>query len=462
MKKRKFKKEIKLILLVFVVILSSIFCFLLKREVKTIKTFKSENILEQKDNYNIKVSYPIVQNKKFSNKLNNLITQKIKLFKAEAKNLKKNRTYELNISFDIYDNMNNLFTFHFTVYEFLGGAHYNREDFIYYYDYKKNEEIRWEDLFIDEQQALKLLSNLSKEKLKNIYLNELFSDEALNNGLDSIKDNFELILIGDEDVTIIFPPYQVAPWSSGALNIILNYNEINNLLNNKFRKNVQIVKEQNKDAVNRNLRDVNKLKGKKLIALTFDDGPSYNTTSKLLDGLKSRNAKVTFFVLGNRVKQLPNIVKRAYEEGHTIGSHTYSHKNLFNLEDEEILKEINYANDQIESVTGVKPKVIRPPYGNFNEHIINLTNMTYILWNIDTMDWKYKNENYVYNKILNDAKDGGIILLHDLYETSVDAALKAIDKLSEENYAFVSFEELEHLDIIKLNRNHYFYSIYNN
>ena len=183
-------------------------------------------------------------------------------------------------------------------------------------------------------------------------------------------------------------------------------------------------------------------KKKKYVAITFDDGPSNETTTKLVDGLKLRNAKVTFFMLGNRILTNQELVKRINNEGHIVASHTYSHKNLLKINLQSALNDINSTNEVIKSVIGKYPKYIRPPYGNYNKALLDNVDMTFILWNVDTEDWKKRNSEEIYEYIINKVEDGDIVLLHDLYDTSVDGVLKAIDYLKDEGYIFVNLDEL--------------------
>lgn len=180
----------------------------------------------------------------------------------------------------------------------------------------------------------------------------------------------------------------------------------------------------------------------KRVALTFDDGPHPTYTPKLLDGLAARNVKVTFFVLGESAKNHPEIIKRMYEEGHLIGNHTYSHVQLSCISEDKAILEISNTNQVINEATGYIPKYIRPPYGSLPSSLKSETNLTPVLWTVDPRDWSVLNTNSVVNHILQCAEDGDIILLHDIFETSVDAALIVIDRLSEEGFEFVTVDKL--------------------
>ncbi len=180
----------------------------------------------------------------------------------------------------------------------------------------------------------------------------------------------------------------------------------------------------------------------KRIAITFDDGPEGNYTKQLLDGLKERGVKATFFVLGKSIVGNEDLILRMYEEGHLIGNHTYNHVELDKETDENGVKEIERTNEIIKQITGYEPEFIRPPFGAWRKEQMNQADMFPVMWTIDPLDWKYQNTEYVVNHILNNVKDGDIILLHDIFETSVEAALIVIDRLQEQGYEFVTVDEL--------------------
>jgi peptidoglycan/xylan/chitin deacetylase (PgdA/CDA1 family) len=181
-----------------------------------------------------------------------------------------------------------------------------------------------------------------------------------------------------------------------------------------------------------------------LLALTFDDGPSKNYTPLLLDGLRERGVHVTFFMLGVWAEKSPQIVLQAYEDGHALGGHSYDHRTRFTKLSAYSLKtQIKKTDDIIAGITGDEPPfLLRPPYGAINETVAQKTGKAIILWNIDPRDWAVRDSEKVYNFIMERAADGGVVILHDLYETSVEGALKAIDDLLAEGWIFVTIPEL--------------------
>lgn len=181
---------------------------------------------------------------------------------------------------------------------------------------------------------------------------------------------------------------------------------------------------------------------KKRVALTFDDGPSPRYTEKLLDGLKERDVKASFFIIGENVEGNEDILKRMAQEGHIIGNHTFSHVQLSTVSYDVGLKEIEETNNSIFNACGVMPEYIRPPYGSWNDRMTMDVNMTEVLWNVDPLDWQVSDSSLVTKRVLKCVDDGSIILLHDVYESSVDAALEIVDALQKEGYEFVTIDEL--------------------
>ncbi len=179
-----------------------------------------------------------------------------------------------------------------------------------------------------------------------------------------------------------------------------------------------------------------------VVALTFDDGPSKYWTASLLDGLKERDVKATFFLIGASVEENKALVERMVAEGHLIGNHTYSHIQLTTVSDEEACAEIEEANAVLSEAVGEGIHYIRPPFGSWQKDLDSLVDMQVVLWTVDPMDWKVQNTDAVVNKVLREVEDGDIILLHDVYKTSVEAAFQIIDELQKQGYEFVRVDEL--------------------
>lgn len=186
----------------------------------------------------------------------------------------------------------------------------------------------------------------------------------------------------------------------------------------------------------------NTIQEPKQIAITFDDGPNPYYTQTLLEGLKERGVKATFFVLGSEVEKFPEILEAVHADGHMIGVHSYEHVNFGQIGDEAAQTQIEKTQEAIYEVTGEYTGFIRPPYGCWKDSLDDKVNMIEVLWDVDPLDWATTDADVVTQRILKNVKEGSIILLHDASKSSVQAALTVIDALTEQGYEFVTVEEL--------------------
>lgn len=184
------------------------------------------------------------------------------------------------------------------------------------------------------------------------------------------------------------------------------------------------------------------LSEKPRIAITFDDGPSETYTPRLLDGLKERNVKASFFVIGKMAEANPKLIQREKEEGHLIGNHTYNHVDISKISDEEAVSEIRKTNQVIEKVTKENVEYLRAPFGSWKKNLIGRMDVFLVAWSIDPLDWTTENTDEIVNKVVTEVKENDIILMHDCYQSSVDAALRIIDILQKEGYEFVTVDKL--------------------
>ncbi len=274
------------------------------------------------------------------------------------------------------------------------------------FDLENGKNILLEDIFEDNIDYIELIT-------KKLPLNILAHNPILT------KSKLSNFIIDQSNLNIYFEANQ---FENSIENVSISLDSIYNKLSNFFKNNME---EQ-----------------KKLIALTFDDGPNPLTTPVLLDGLAQRDVKATFFMLGMCIEKNIDIVKRMYNEGHGIGNHSYGHKKLTSLDEMGIKEQYNRPNEILNSIINTDSTLFRPPYGSVNDCVKSIVDVPIILWDIDPYDWKYKDADVISEHIINKAEDGDIILLHDIYSTSVEAAFKVIDALKEKGFKFVTVDEL--------------------
>ena len=180
----------------------------------------------------------------------------------------------------------------------------------------------------------------------------------------------------------------------------------------------------------------------KKVALTFDDGPHPRYTEQLLEGLRKRNVRVTFFVLGQSAEMYPDLIQEMAQDGHLIGNHTYSHIQLTRRNGQLFAEELQKTDAVIYEITGQHTEFVRPPYGAWDKRYEESLNMIQVLWNVDPLDWCCSDAGTVVSRVLEKTNENSIILLHDVYASSVEAALAIIDELSARGYEFVTVDEI--------------------
>lgn len=178
------------------------------------------------------------------------------------------------------------------------------------------------------------------------------------------------------------------------------------------------------------------------IAITFDDGPDPYCTEQLLDGLKERGVKASFFVMGKQAEAYPELIRRMQAEGHLIGNHTYSHIQLGKNNREIFKAELIKTNELLRDITGEEPQYVRPPYGSWDKSFETELTMIPVLWTIDPMDWCSSDVQGIVRKVTEKAEENAVILMHDEYESTVTAALEIVDILQKQGYEFVTVDEI--------------------
>ncbi|MCM1159502.1 MAG: polysaccharide deacetylase family protein [Bacteroidales bacterium] len=181
-----------------------------------------------------------------------------------------------------------------------------------------------------------------------------------------------------------------------------------------------------------------------MIALTFDDGPNPQHTQRILEVLTENYSHATFFVVGTNAENYPDTLKAILSSGSEIGNHTYSHTKLTALSSDEVEEEIGRVNRAVKKATGENTTVIRPPYGDYDDNLLNQLQEPVVLWDLDTEDWDSRNAQTIVDAALSQIKDGDIVLMHDIYESTAEAVELLVPRLKEQGYQILSVSELAH------------------
>ena len=320
----------------------------------------------------------------------------------------------------------------------------NKFNDIKYLLYSENDNLK--SYFVDEKidEITDIYSIIKKDCRSNFdaKINELlnlkypkFIVEAINNSSTKnyeIKDNEMIIYYTDVSINL-----------EEKLFLTVNFNAIKDYLNITVKL----------DSTYQNENGYNYDPNKKSVALSFDDGPSGNKTLEILNILNDNKAHATFFMVGNRMNSYATVVTTVHNSGNEIGSHTYNHCNLKKTKLSKVLEQEKLTSQIYYDLTGDTLKLTRPPYGSINQKVKESLDTIFITWNIDTEDWRYKDVEHIKSEVLDKVNDGDIILMHDSYETTVEAVRQVLPLLYEEGYQVVSVSELAALKGQTLEKN---------
>lgn len=298
-----------------------------------------------------------------------------------------------------------------------------------------------------------IVSSIYLDKDNNEFtLSSLFSspDNAKQKFLVKIKQQLAIQGVSEEDINQIITKLRdedMATWkftyneSKFNINVESNTSKINSVeipINDLYKYiDETYLKGEDLEKYNAYI----KKRSRKAVALTFDDGPNPNTTPVALELLKKYNAKATFFMVGRSVAGNEEIIKQVVAEGHQIGNHSWSHPLLTKISLEQAKSQINDTTEALKKASGQNVHIMRPPYGGINATIQAAVDQSFILWDVDTLDWKYRNTASIMKEVRK-ARPGSIILMHDIHQTSINALPTVLQYLTEQGFELVTIDEL--------------------
>ena len=305
-----------------------------------------------------------------------------------------------------------------------------------------NEETgEYASYFIDMRDGkLTLFSNLlHKEHIKDFNDKErdllyLKYPDFIVNGIYN-SDTKRMYVVYPNLIKIYYKDVVTSPSFNEQITLTINNNEIYKYLNYDY--------ELDDEYQNESAYDIDPTK--KYVAFTFDDGPSSANTVDIVNYLKSTRSHATFFMQGQYMNRYPDILKYVLDNGNEVGSHTYTHINLLKSKKGKIESEITATENKYYELTGNHISLLRPPYGSINNSIKEAYDYTYILWSVDTNDWRYKDSERLYDYVINSVEDGDIILMHDIHETTKIGVEKIMPELYVRGYRVVSVSELANI-----------------
>ncbi|MDE5539282.1 MAG: polysaccharide deacetylase family protein [Bacilli bacterium] len=321
--------------------------------------------------------------------------------------------------------------------EFTSLVYLNKEDV-------KDINHQYKSIIIDTATGKEInfidLIKTNKQKeftLKEIELLRLKYPEFIVNNIISNKNGkgFKFYYVKDNEVIVFYYDYDFGYNYSEQVSLIINYNEIKDFLS--FTPVL--------DSTYENVNGFNYDPNKKSVAITFDDGPSSTYNSRILEELAKNKAHATFFMVGKMMNSCSKCVIDTYKSGNEVASHTYEHMNIKKTDTFKVNESLTKVDDIYYNLTKDHIKYLRPPYGAYSKENLENVTVPFILWNLDTEDWRYRNVDHIVNYIMDNVSDGSIILMHELYETSYESLKIVLPKLYAMGYQVVSVGELSHL-----------------
>ena len=379
----------------------------------------TESYINSEDEY-VAINYPITN----INVLDDAISSYVNRIYYNFKNMKSSNIPELNISYTYKEINENIINVSLQT-EIITDKTINK---IKTFTYNKTN-----DKFLTMEDLVQDLDGLDYEVKKELL--EKYQDADMDY-LSNVS--YDYFTIDDENLTLYFNPAEIKskhdeliyldiPLDSLKLLIDIDKTEDNDIYLSIKKRNVSL--------------------DDRVVALTFDDGPS-KYTNKILDVLKKYDACGTFFLIGNKVDFYGDVLKRMLLEGSEIGNHSYDHKLLTRLSKADFQKEISKTQDAIKKVTGFTPTLFRPTYGGYTNILKSYTDLKFVLWDVDSRDWQVKTKDKIIKNILPNVKSGSIILMHDNHEYSLNALEDVLKSLKNQGYKFVTVSEL--LELKKL------------
>lgn len=386
------------------------------------------SIIQKENKVAIAIHYPKFQYQKLDQKIKKEVDSVYKTFQQiPSKEKELNIDYEYTILNDRYINVRLIIYIH-------DKKEYHQIK-TFHYDIKKKKLLTLEDI-INKEELTKLAPKMKTILIKQ-YSNHLILDK-LDETIIPDFTHYPEFYFDDNDFTFYFDSNQFTKGYQDVVSATISLDLMNLIIpleRGTFQEEDVLLPTKKHAPIDQK---------KPMIALTFDDGPSKYTDS-ILELLKKYNARATFFVIGNKVELYKETIQKMIRYGNEIGNHSYNHKWLTKVSDDELVSQINTTQNIIQETTGVTPKLFRPTYGSINQHLREKIPLDIIMWTVDTSDWKTTNSKKIATYALKTIKNNDIILMHDTHKQTYEALKIMLPKLKEKGYQFVTVSELNEI-----------------
>lgn len=424
-----------------------------------------ETISESHKDYTLNIQYPVTNHNQIDDTLYSFIVSRIIKFKDDLLISYPSNGSPLeglySLDFKIVNNTDNVLAIVFLEKAQLNGIDVYEEKHTFNFNRHSGEIVSLDELFPNKPDFLEIISPIAYEKLLHSRSTLQLDQIWLQEGTLPFIQNYNCYTYQSDGLHFIFNSGQIGQGQDGTQEITLNESDFKGLLTleskaflKNYQPNIRVAAEPDlapaasEASYFESPALVAKTKieqvdpNKKKVALTFDDGPHPKFTPQVLDILKQYNARATFFMLGNRVTPNGAIVKRVVEEGHGIGSHSWGHPKFTTLNEYGVKQQIKLTQDAFLAQTGKQPFYVRVPFGRYNQEIQKWIGMPLIQWSVDPEDWKSRSPQKIATHVLENVKDGSIVVLHDIHGATIQALPAILKGLTDMGYECVTVESL--------------------
>ncbi len=426
------KKKGIIILGLFIISLIIVSCFLCPK--KEEKKTEIMTIVEDNPDAVISIHYPKTHIQRLDQKIeSDIVKQYISFYEQYGNSDYLMDRDELNIDYQYYETEDKVISIALTVYIHSYKLQYPSWHIkTYHFNGKTEKEMQLKDLFQEEKFGTvidKIRTMMMEEYRDSILpenLEQLLSDDFIHYPYFSFDQDYFYFYFPEEVLASDYPE---------MITVKLPIEELPLKIKLSKNKPKQV---QTSGKIEENIIDPKK----PVVALTFDDGPSAYT-NEIIEILKKYEVCATFFVLGNKVEDYQDVLRKSIAYHNELGNHSYNHKWLSRLSISSLKEQVEKTQQILKDTVSYQPKYLRPTYGSVNDRIRKNTDLKIVLWTVDTKDWKIKNIDRIVEKATTNIKDGDIILMHDIFERSAKALDKIIPILKEQGFQFVTISELE-------------------
>lgn len=416
-----------------------------------------------------RAKYALINNQKIDDDIRRIVDENFQPCRWTGVNRRHEPIYNCQAVFKVVYETPNYFALTYT---FKDNGKITKINLLY--GRKSGEQVQAKDLFKKDAKYLKVLSDAAQNSLQKqfgkFYKKDLNLKTAFKENTAAKPENFaNFLLTKNEQLFIYYAPGQVAPQEKGIVRAEIDKNNIFGILTPqltdqffpKFKKHkeeerrkaeaarasaqaAEVARQHTRNLVAANRSNIN-CANMKCISLTFDDGPGAYT-NQVLDTLRARKAVASFFVLGGSASRNSGTLQRMVREKNEVANHTWSHPSLTGLSNQSIADEVESTNHAIHAAIGVYPKLMRPPYGAFNDRVIAHVGMPIAMWSIDTNDWRRPGSGAICQRATSNASPGAVVLMHDIHADTVAAVPCIVDELQRQGYVLVTMSELFGID----------------